>query len=532
MNALPRSTTVSPPEYRHNVIGRRRRQGWSSWTTIFALCGVTVSLGSWVLGFFGLFNDTPTVDLVTGAIERKPFIHEIWERGELESSDNVEVRCEVRARTSSGTNILEIVPEGTVVEKGDFLVRLDDSTLQTDLIQQQIVCSTSESLLIDARTTLESSKLALEEYLNGTFCEDEKQLESTVFVAEEDVRRAQEQCRYSERLSKRGYVTQVKLEADRFAVEKAQKELEVAQTKLTVLRKYTYQKMVNSLESRIDTAKARLKSREYTWDLDQKKLEEIKDQIEKCKIYAPAPGQVVYANKVSRSSSSGILIEEGRPVRERQVIIRLPDPTKMRVIVNVHESRIKHINVGTPAEIVLDAYPDENLKGKVTEVGEYALPSISVYMSHIKEYPIEVEIQKPPKALRAGMSAEVKLFAGYLPDALQIPIQAVVQRLGQHFCAVSHADGSLETRKIEIGEVNEESVVVLSGVEEGELVILSPLEIEDELDLPQPDEATDGSSEQTAVATTSEAKKKPVPTIASIKKQHATPATAKPAKKR
>ena len=58
------------------------------------------------------------------------FVLEFVEPGEIESAENVEIKSEVRSRSSSGTSILEIVPEGTVVEKGDFLIRLDDASLQ------------------------------------------------------------------------------------------------------------------------------------------------------------------------------------------------------------------------------------------------------------------------------------------------------------------------------------------------------------------------------------------------------------------
>ena len=76
---------------------------------------------------------------ITVTVEKKSFVHEVIERGEVESSSNVDIRCEVQARNSGGTTILEIVPEGSQVKEGDFLVRLDDSALQTELLQQQIV---------------------------------------------------------------------------------------------------------------------------------------------------------------------------------------------------------------------------------------------------------------------------------------------------------------------------------------------------------------------------------------------------------
>ena len=61
---------------------------------------------------------------------------------------------------NTGVAILELVPEGTFVEEGDFLVRLDDSTLQNDLQLQQITCNSSAAVLIQAKTAVETATLA------------------------------------------------------------------------------------------------------------------------------------------------------------------------------------------------------------------------------------------------------------------------------------------------------------------------------------------------------------------------------------
>lgn len=418
------------------------------------------------------FDDTPQIDYLTTSPTQGAFVHAVLERGEIESSSNVEVRCEVRGRTSAGTNILEIVPEGSWVEKGDFLCRLDDSTLQTQLIQQQIVCSNSESAVIEARAKRDSAMYALDEYDKGTFKEQVEKHNSDVFVARENLRRAEEYLIYSKRLASRGYVPEAQLEADSFAVEKAKKELQVAETRLEVMKKFTRPKMLTQLKADIETAEARLSSKEKTWKLDKMQLERYEDQIAKCMIYAPAHGQVVYANRQSRSSST-ILIEEGLAVRERQVIVNLPDPAKMRVVAKVHESRISHVRPGLTAELLLDAMPEKVLIGRVTEVSEYPLPAVSVYMDHVKEYEVAIEIDSPPKGLRPGMTSEVRVLVQEVEDALLLPIEAVTERDGTFYCGVPLEDGTLEPRTIEVGPANETEVIVLNGLQRNEDVILN-----------------------------------------------------------
>ncbi|TWU06448.1 efflux RND transporter periplasmic adaptor subunit [Stieleria varia] len=451
----------------------------------FMAVGAQLAFGTVTGLLSSFFAEKTTLDFLTTRPVLDAFHHVVLERGEIESSSNVEVRCEVSSRGSAGINILQIVPEGTWVEKGDFLVRLDDSALQTQLIQQQIVCSNSESAVIEAEANRDAARLALEEYADGTYKEQVVQQESDIFVARENLRRAEEYLIYSKRLAQRGYIPEAQLEADTFAVEKARKELTVAETKLEVMQTYSRQKMLTQLNANIKTAEARLDAREKTWKLDKLQLAEIETQIAHCQIVAPTAGQVVYANRATRSSTT-VLIEEGVPVRERQVIINLPDPSKMRVIAKVHESRISHVRPGLRAELLLDAMPEEVLVGKVTEVSEYPLPAVSVYMDHVKEYEVAIEIDSPPRDLRPGMTSEVKILVQKIDEALQLPIESVIERNGRFFCGVASPDGSVATREIEIGDANETDVIILSGLSDRDEVImnLSEPEIQEALDLP------------------------------------------------
>ena len=64
-------------------------------------------------------------------------------------------------------------------------------------------------------------------------------------------------------------------------------------------------------------------------------LQEIEEQIAKCTILAPQDGQVVYANESDRRGNSEVIIEPGVAVRERQVIVRLPNPEYMQVAAKI-----------------------------------------------------------------------------------------------------------------------------------------------------------------------------------------------------
>ncbi len=415
---------------------------------------------------------------VTASVSSGPFLQQVIERGEVESSSNVEIRCGVQSRLLAGVPIIQIVPEGAYVKEGEFLVKLDDSSLQADVVQQQIACNTSRALAVEAQADADATKLALQEYESGTFRQEEGAMLSDEFVAKENLRRAEEYVRYSEKLAARGYVTEVQLVADRFAVDKARNELESARTKLEVLHRYTKLKSLNKLKADVETAAARLKSRDNSHQLDLERLKILEDQLAKCIINAPTSGQVVYANPATGEP----LIAEGKLVRERQVIIRLPDPKRMQVTARVNESRIDRVKKGMLTRIRLDAFPDVELTGTVREVSEYPLPAASSY-STMKEYATAIDIIDPPPGVRSGMTAQTSIEVEKLDEAMQVPLQAVLERGDRFFCIVEQ-DGDLIAREVSVGHSNEQSVVIKNGVNTGDRVVLAPQNYEAHVNLP------------------------------------------------
>ena len=133
------------------------------------------------------------------------------------------------------------------------------------------------------------------------------------------------------------------MEADQFAVEKARKELDLAQTKLEVLQTHSRKAKVNDLNASILTAEARLQSAQNSYQLEKTQESEIEEQIEKCMILYPSAGEVTYANNTKSGSSDSVLIEEGRApfVKIRLSFdYRIPP---LRVRAKVNENRIEQV---------------------------------------------------------------------------------------------------------------------------------------------------------------------------------------------
>lgn len=409
----------------------------------------------------------------------------VTEQGEIENSSNIELKCEVKSRNSSGVTILEVVPEGTVVQKGDLLVRLDSSALDLERVQQQITCNTSESLVIQARNTLEAAQISRIEYLEGTFKQEEKLILAEVFVAEQNLRSAQLALESAQRLAAKNIVNPLQLEGAQFAVDKARNELEAAQTKLEVIRKYTREKMLKQFDSDIATSEAKLSAEENSYQLELDKLKDIERQVLGCTILAPSGGQVVYANKFSsgRSGSNAeFVVEAGATVREQQPIIRLPDSNLMHVKALINESRITLVRPGMPVTIRVDAISDSLLQGEVTKVNQYAEPG-GWSSGNVKKYAAFVRIIDPPASIRSGMNAEVRIHVERRPDAIQVPVQALAEVKGHYFCLVKNGE-NYETREVEIGSTNDKTAVINSGLQKDEQVVMNPRGYPNYLQLP------------------------------------------------
>lgn len=479
MTALPIKTFRFPtrlPAWLTPVLVRVRRRPlvWGIGAAgclgaMFAVTGGSAKHTKW---------NSSTTPPVTAAAVAAPFLQEVVERGEVESSSNVEIRCLVQSRSSAGTAIIQIVPEGAYVKEGEFLVKLDDSGLRADLVMQQIASNTSRAAVVGAQADFDATKLALQEYESGTFRQAEEALESEEFVAKENLRRAEEYLRYSEKLAARGYVTEVQLEADRFAVEKARKELGATSTKLEVLHRYTKLKTVNRLKADVETMEARLKSLENSHKLDLERQKTLEEQLANCVIKAPTSGQVVYANPASGEP----IIAEGKLVRERQIIIRLPDPKRMHVIARVNESRIDRVKKGMPVRIRLDAFPEQELQGTVRDISEYPLPAVSSY-STMKEYAAEIDIHEPPPGVRSGMTAQASIEIEKLERAVQVPLPAVLERGKRFFCLVTQGD-QLTAQEVSVGPANDQAVIIENGLNEGDQVLLAPQAYESSVTLP------------------------------------------------
>jgi HlyD family secretion protein len=91
----------------------------------------------------------------------------------------------------------------------------------------------------------------------------------------------------------------------------------------------------------------------------------------------------------------------------------------------------------------------------------------------VKEYETILQIDDLPKdaGLKPGMTGNVKIFVKERHSVLIVPVQAVSQHEGQHYCYVV-GETAIERREVAVGENNDKFVEIKSGLEEGEKVTL------------------------------------------------------------
>jgi len=412
------------------------------------------------------------------SVVRQPFVHEIPAKGELESAVNVEVRCEVRSQWDSWIRILEVVPEGTWVEPGDFLVRLDSSALETERQGQQIVCARATAELCRARAAFEAAQSARRTYLFGEYALQRQEAELALLVARDRHRTAKAAVESSRVLAEKGYVTAPQLQADQFGLEQAQAELRLATARMEVLQDCTKARRLRELDNALGSSKARLAAAEFNGRLNEEKLAQIEEQIGKCVVRAPRAGQVVLAHLHHEGHSH--MIEPGELTREGRVLVRLPDFRQMQVNAKIPEDRIALVRAGLPVSIRLTAFPQVELRGMVTRVSEYAEPQD--WHDSIKQYQTIIAIDDPPLDLWPGLTADLEIRVQRLESQLQVPLLAVLQEGPRAYC-VTVEEGRWETHEVHTGPNNGQMVVIRSGLAEGQRVMLNPAAHRDKLAL-------------------------------------------------
>ena len=182
------------------------RRGLKSFWTVGAIVAVAtiVVIFIWLKVVRG--QEDPTSSFPTFVAKRGPLTISVLESGTISPQEQIVLRNEVEGRTT----IVSLVPDGSLVKKGDLLVELDSSTLKDLIIDQDIqvqrahaaYIGAQESLAVTenqaqsdidvARLTLKFARQDLQQYVDGLYPKDVNEQTARIRLAEEDLKRAED----------------------------------------------------------------------------------------------------------------------------------------------------------------------------------------------------------------------------------------------------------------------------------------------------------------------------------------------------
>lgn len=399
---------------------------------------------------------------LTHTISRDNLTISITERGTLESADNTEIKCKVRGYST----VTWVIEGGSIVEPGDELVRLDTKRIEDAIRLHTTDSYTAQATLERSKANVAQAEIAEQAYLEGRFKTQKQSLDRELKIAERNLEIAEKMLANSKSMFNRGYVSELEVEGNQFTVTQAKLELEVKQTQLSVLEKYTKQMELETIRGNLKASKSKLAADKSGLAMDEGRRDKAIRELEDCVIKADRKGMVIYPSAAAWKDTPDVT--EGASVRKDQVLLLMPDLDKMQVKIGIHESMIDRVRPGLPAKIKM---AEMTLDGKVGQVAAVAQPA-GWWTGNVVKYDTIIEIPSTT-GLKPGMSAEVEVVLEEHEDVLTIPVAAVVETEAETLCWVTTPDG-LQRRPVQLGDGNDVFVLIESGLEEGEVVVLNP----------------------------------------------------------
>ncbi len=480
---------------------RGRRKLWIAAAFIIVLA-ISISKHNQRAG--GINKD----DALTFDVRRGSLVISITESGSIQAQDKIVIKSEIEGNTT----ILWVIDEGTQVKKGDLLIELDSSKLEEQLFTRQlqvqsaqsgfvrtredlaITKSQAESDIEKAETTLRFAHQDQEKYIKGEYPQELRESEVRITLTEEDLQRSEEKLKWSRVLFEQKLISQTELQADALAAKKALLDLELAKGKKALLEQHTntrelakfasdikqaemaLERVSRKAKSNILQTETELATKEAELKRQSDKLSSIEKQIKATRITAPSDGLVLYATSTGSGHwrNSQEPLAAGSSVREREALIHLPDTTKMMALIKIHETNVKKISINMPARITVDALPDKIFNGHVNQIAPLPDPTSFWMNPDLKVYNTEIYIDNVTRDLRNGMTCEVEIIAEAHASALYIPLQSVVKIKNETTVFIVGKHGKSEERTVKTGSDNNRMIHIISGLEEGEKVLLTP----------------------------------------------------------
>lgn len=444
----------------------------------FAGIATIVLVVSFFFGLRMLFNMAPAeVEPILATVVEKEFEFSILEQGSVESSKNAEIISEVGTSRWEGVPLLEIVKEGTFVEEGDIVAKLDSSNIDLQLKTQQIAVNTAKSKLATEQSNFSAAKEEKSEFFDpqqGVFVRDMIKAENELSKSVTALKQAEQYLGHSQKLRDKGFIRLTQFEQDQNAVVETKQRVKLGRIEIELLKRGRRRKEID-FDAKIEAARVAVENAKTNLEIDTRELEKMQKMQANCTIRVPkgVKGKIVYPDRYDQFTDKKVVMEPGTKISAKQSVAIIPNPKYMQVNGQVSESRIVHVKKDQDVEITLDANAKTTVHGKVISVSQFAEKE-RWDSSGVNKYRVLVSIVDPPKFIRSGMNASLKIVVERKDAVLQIPVQGMFGEKDKTFCIVKAADDTWEKREVECGTISSDYACIKSGLTLGEQIVLNP----------------------------------------------------------
>lgn len=188
-------------------------------------------------------------------------------------------------------------------------------------------------------------------------------------------------------------------------------------------------------------------------DEEIKILKQEKRGTEFLTVRSPLKGRII-----SRSVNNGEYVETGRE------FFHIADLSLLWVEINVFEKDLAKLAIPSDCEVRVQAYPDQNFKGKITLLAD-------VMDEATRTFRLRAEVRNPDFRLKPGMYVDVYLWPREKEKILAVPEKAVRRLEGEEALFVQTGPESFSLRPVKIGRSFEGLVEILDGLKEGETYV-------------------------------------------------------------
>ncbi len=420
--------------------------------------------------------------------------------GELQAVNNIDIISEVEG----GNTVQQIVPEGTFAKQGDVLISLDSSTIKqkledatldtqraeadvtTSREMKQIQESQNDANNEAAEVALTLAKLDLQQYAEGKYPQDLANAKTELEMARINLKNKEEDLGQTRSLFAKGFVTAADVKKAELDVTVARNDVSKASNALDALSKYTHEMDLVSRKSNLAQAEqkllrsrqegvsalaqkvADLRAKEQVLEMARRRLDRFKEQYQNCTIKAPADGMVVYASSSDRSGQGPL--QEGATVRERQLLLRLPDTSAMKAVVRIQENQVSKLQIGQRATIRIVGVSSP-VSATLTKISVLADNSQRWWNPDLKEYPVELELDQTPPGLKPGVGVTAEIFVARFNGVLAVPLTAIYSAGQDQYVFVEDGE-NVRPVHVTVGASNETHIQITRGLSAGQQVLL------------------------------------------------------------